>query len=155
MSEGVVVSIHIAEKESAPVREINEARLVPGRGIEGDRYYLQSGAFSDVEGPARDVTLIESEALSALEAEQGIKLEPGESRRNVTTSGVSLNDLLDREFFVGEVRLRGVKLSEPCQYLEDLLKRRGLIKGLARRGGLRCAVLTEGTIRPGDAIKPA
>lgn len=155
MSVGTVLSIHIADKESAPVREITEAHAVPGKGIEGDRYFLQEGAFSDVEGPARDVTLIESEALAALEADHGIKLAPGESRRNITTSGVALNDLLDREFTVGEVRLRGVKLSEPCQYLEDLLRKPGLMKGLVHRGGLRCAVLTKGTIRPGDAIKPA
>lgn len=154
MNQGTVVSIHIADKESAPVREVSEAHAVPGKGLEGDRYFLQAGAFSGVEGPARDITLIESEALAALETDHGIKLGPGESRRNVTTAGISLNDLLDREFTVGEVRLRGVKLSEPCQYLEDLIKRPGLIKGLVHRGGIRCAILTEGTIRPGDAIIP-
>ena len=50
--------------------------------------------------------------------------------------------------------LRGVKLCEPCGYLEKLTKKE-VRKGLLHRGGLRAQALTEGTVRPGDSIESA
>ena len=89
------------------------------------------------------MTLIEAEALEAIEHEQGIKLAPGESRRNVTTRGVPLNHLVGREFTVGDVRLRGVKLCEPCGYLQRTLGIDHLVQVLAHRCGLNAEILTE------------
>lgn len=154
MSEGTVLYIHIAPNPAGPVQELSEARAVPGKGLEGDRYFEKTGTYSDREGPGRELTLVESEALAALEAEYGVKLGPGESRRNITTKGVALNHLVGEEFTVGEVRLRGIKLSEPCAHLASLTHEKAL-KGLVHRGGLRAQILTEGVIRPGDAVRPA
>jgi MOSC domain-containing protein YiiM len=68
-------------------------------------------------------------------------------------SGVALNHLVGTEFRVGEVRLKGVRLCEPCGYLERVT---GLpVKaGLVHRGGLRAQVLSGGTIRVGDPVVP-
>jgi len=56
-----------------------------------------------------------------------------------------------REFLVGGVRLRGVRLCEPCSHLEGLT-RRGVLAGLIHRGGLRAQILKGGDIWVGDAI---
>ena len=56
-------------------------------------------------------------------------------------------------FMVGLVVLRGIELCEPCSYLEKCTFP-GIKKALLHRGGLRAEVLTGGTIRPGDAIRP-
>jgi MOSC domain-containing protein YiiM len=77
-----------------------------------------------------------------------------ETRRNIATTGVPLNHLVDREFSVGEVRLRGTRLCEPCKYLEGLT-RPGVMGGLVHRGGVRAQILNEGVIRVGDVIRPA
>lgn len=152
---GIVVSIHLAQAGGAPVREVAEARAVAGKGLEGDRYSTGNGTYSKPKyDPGRQATLIESEALEALKREYGIELGPGASRRNIMTRGVSLNDLVGREFSVGAVRCRGVRLCEPCAYLQKLTQP-GVVRGLAHRGGLNAEILTDGVIRVGDAISVA
>lgn len=88
MAEGSVASIHLASKAMEPMREVEEVRAVPGRGLEGDRYFRALGTFSD--SPDTELTLIEAEAVEALAAEHGLILDPGEARRNVVTRGVEL-----------------------------------------------------------------
>lgn len=144
------------------MQSVPEARAVPGRGLEGDRYFHGRGFYSGkASHGGREVTLIEVESVEALDRgvvnadgqALGIKLSPAETRRNIATSGVPLNHLVDQEFWVGEVLLRGTRLCEPCRHLEDLTQK-GVLGGLIHRGGLRAKILTEGTIRAGDAIRP-
>lgn len=163
MWQGSVVGIHIAPEASAPMEVVKEVRAVAGRGLEGDRYFLGTGYYSPKPGVGgREVTLIETEAVDALLSgianaageKLGIAITPAETRRNIATSGVPLNHLVDREFQVGEVRLRGTRLCEPCKYLEGLSKP-GVMGGLIHRGGLRARILNDGVIRVGDVIRPA
>lgn len=162
MWQGNVISIHIARAASAPMDSVTEVRAVPGRGLEGDRYFLGTGVYSKQSSfGGREVTLIETETVEALlggvlnaEGERlGLELSPADTRRNIATAGVPLNHLVDREFWVGGVRLRGTRLCEPCKYLEDLTQR-GVLGGLIHRGGLRAQILTEGVIRVGDVVRP-
>jgi hypothetical protein len=155
MTNGAVVAIHIAAAAEAAMRPVESVRALPGAGLAGDRYCGDQGSFFRGESPRADkeVTLIEQEALDALQREYGIELLPHESRRNLLTSGVALNHLVGREFSVGQARLKGIRLCEPCSHLERLTGRR--LKGLVHRGGLRAQVLTGGEIRVGDSIIPA
>lgn len=150
---GVVLSIHITPRAEAPMVAVDEVKAIAGEGLEGDRYFLRTGTYSETPGSGRNVTLIAEEALAEAEAEHGFKLAPGDSRRNIMTRGVELNDLVDREFTVGEVRLRGTRLCEPCDYVEKLIGQAGVTKGLVHRGGLRCDILAGGTISVGDEVK--
>ncbi|HEY3081481.1 MAG TPA: MOSC domain-containing protein [Chloroflexota bacterium] len=163
MFEGRVVSLHVAPEASAPMQTVSEVRAVPGRGLEGDRYFLETGFYSKTSSVGgREVTLIEVEAVEALfsgvvDADGqtlGIKLTPAQTRRNIATSGVPLNHLVDREFRVGGVLMRGTRLCEPCLHLEELTQRR-VMHGLLHRGGLRARILTDGLIRVDDVIVPA
>jgi len=149
---GEVVSIHIAGKAQSTLVGLTEVHAEPGRGLEGDRYFTKTGTYSETPGTGRDVTLIESEVIEALDRESGIRLAPGESRRNITTRGVALNHLADREFRVGDVTLRGTRLCEPCDYLQKHTGNPGLLEALLHRGGLRCDIVVGGVIRVGDPI---
>ncbi|MBR0661357.1 MOSC domain-containing protein [Neoroseomonas oryzicola] len=151
---GVLLAIHIAPEASAPMVELDAARLVEGVGIEGDRYATAKGTYSHKPAADRQVTLIEMETLDALARDHGIDLPLHETRRNLTTAGVPLNHLVGREFQVGEVVLYGGRLNVPCQYLEDLLGKK-VFKPLINRSGLNCIIRRGGTIRPGDTIRPA
>ena len=162
MWEGSVVSIHIAPEASAPMLSITEVRALPGRGLEGDRYFAGTGFYSRTPSyGGREVTLIELEAVEALfggvlnaSGERfGIKLAAADTRRNIVTSGVALNHLIDCEFRVGAVLMRGTRLCEPCKHLDDLTQH-GVMSGLIHRGGLRAQILSEGVIRGGDAVCP-
>ncbi len=134
------------------MKAVEAVRAVPGRGLEGDRYWSATGTYSYKPSPDRDVTLIELEAIEALERDYGIVLPPGESRRNIVTRGVALNHLVNREFTVGEVTLRGLRLCDPCGHLERLAQP-GVRQGLIHRGGLRAQILGAGMIRVGDPIR--
>ena len=148
---GKVFSIYTAVKAEGPMQPADAVRAVLGKGLEGDRYASRSGTFSNQPGSGRDVTLIEIEAIEALQRDYGVDLSSGESRRNVITRGIALNHLVGREFTVGEVTLRGIRLCEPCMHLERLT-RPGVQKGLIHRGGLRTEIVAGGLIRVGDAI---
>jgi MOSC domain-containing protein YiiM len=153
MFQGQLVAIYLAKRKREDLRSVDHAQAVAGHGLEGDRYFVKEGTFSGKPGPDREVTLIEAEALEALGRESAIQLEPGRARRNLLTRGVPLNHLVGREFTVGAVRLRGIRLCEPCSHLESLTVA-GVQQGLCHRGGLRAQILQGGTLRPGDVIQP-
>jgi len=154
MWQGLVVSIHIGRAAGQPMDTVTEALAVKGRGLQGDRYLLGTGYYSGKPGEGgRELTLIETETLEALSA-LGVKLSAAESRRNIATSGVPLNHLVGREFDIGRVRLRGMRLCEPCKYLDGLTQA-GAMSALIHRGGLRAVILNDGIIRVGDTVTPA
>jgi MOSC domain-containing protein YiiM len=152
MWRGTIESINIADGAQESMRAIAEVRAIPGVGLEGDRYALQKGTFSKPE-PSHELTLIEAEAIEALSRDCAIELAPGDARRNLVTRDVPLNHLAGKEFFIGEVKIRGIRLCEPCDHLQQLTERPGLIRGLLHRGGLRAQILSEGIIRVGEVVR--
>lgn len=154
MWQGEVMAIHIAAEAAGPMQPVTSVAADVGRGLAGDRYWAGQGTYSRNAGPKRQVTLIEQEAVEALAQESDLRLDPGASRRNILTRGVPLNHLVDREFLVGEVRLRGVMLCEPCRHLERLSGKKGVRAALVHRGGLNAEVVGGGTLHVGDAVRP-
>lgn len=141
---GIIESIHIApEHEGVPV-PIQQARVLPGRGLAGDRYAAPDP--EDTGWEFSTITLIEAEVV------ESAALAPGESRRNITVRGAALNPLIGQQFRVGAVLCEGVELCHPCASLEKSTGRPGLVKQLAGRGGIRARVLEEGAIHVGDTI---
>jgi MOSC domain-containing protein YiiM len=148
---GRLHAIYIGTVRGQPLVARGEILAVADRGLEGDRYFTGEGTFSKAPDPGAQVTLIESEAFEALQRDYGIALEPQEARRNLVTRDVALNHLVGREFAVGEVRLEGVELCDPCGHLQRLAGK-PIKKPLAHRGGLRARILTGGVLRVGDPI---
>ena len=147
---GTVEAIYISSTAAAPTKPIDAVLAIPGVGLEGDRYALKLGTFYKPE-PDRELTLIETEAVEALARDYGVELAVGDARRNLVTRGVALNHLVGKEFTVGDVRIRGIRLCEPCDHLQKLTGK-PVLKGLLHRGGLRAQILTEGTIHAGDEV---
>ena len=148
-STGVVGAIYVAPVQGASMVSLESARAVPGRGLEGDRYFSRNGRFG---GEGRDLTLVEGECLQALREELAIELEASETRRNLLVWGLSLSELVGAVFQVGGVRVRGEEVCEPCVHLDPVRRDPRVLKGLLRRGGLRASVLNAGEIRVGDRI---
>jgi MOSC domain-containing protein YiiM len=151
MADGKVIGIYITKKHGDPTISVDHAHLIPGKGIKGDRY------FEYLENPGRDlktgrqITLIESEVLETMWQVDGVELLPGQTRRNIVTKGIPLNNLVDCEFTIGEVILRGVRLCEPCQYLADRTDQR-ILRSMVHKGGLRADIISEGTVHVNDQI---
>ena len=154
MWQGRLEHIYIAEKGSAPMHALSEARFIAGIGIEGDRYATGQGFYSKTPRPDRQVTLIEIETLEALRRDHAIELAPGETRRNLTTRDVPLNHLVGKRFRVGSVLLYGARLNVPCKYLEQVTGK-PVYAPLIHRSGLNCEIVEGGVVRSGDRIEPA
>ena len=151
-AQGTVVGIHVAPAAGTAMHAVEEVLAVEGKGLAGDRYFAGAGVPTEPEQSGKHVTLVETEALDALHQDYGIDVQPSETRRNIATRGVSLNDLVGHEFIIGEVRLRGVELCEPCVHSVPTPK---ALRGLVHRGGLRADIIASGTIHVGDSVKPS
>ncbi|MBI3830772.1 MAG: sulfurase [Planctomycetes bacterium] len=148
LTEGRVERIFIVPQRHVAPELVASAHLVPRCGVRGHKNFVPEGHTD----PGKELTLIAREALEYLLKEHGLDLQPHETRRNVLTAGIDLNQLVGREFTIGAVRAKGVRLCEPCC---DLVSYTGkqVLPALVHRGGLRAGILTEGTIRPGDIVR--
>ena len=99
------------------------------------------------------ITFIELENIRHYNQISGASILPKDFRRNIVTEGVKLNELVGKEFFVGEVKVKGHDLCRPCKHLQELLEQKNLIKEMMLKSGLRCEILTSGKIFVGSAIK--
>ena len=154
MFQGKLLAIAIARQAKGPMEHVDSIEVVDGEGLRGDRYGAGVGAaqFRGRRSPEKEVTLIAREAVEAANDEFNYTIDHLETRRNLFTEGVPLNDLVGKTFRVGErVVLKGLELCEPCGYLEKRTFA-GIKAALKHRGGLRCCVLEGGEIRAGDAI---
>ena len=152
IATGIVVALFTVDRRAAPMKKVEQLYALAGRGIEGDRYFLGTGTYSKSPEPGRQVTLIKSEVLESLKNKLEINVKPEESRRNILTQGIEINDLIGTEFYVGTVRLRAHRITQPCLYLEKLLDQPGLYKELWDNGGISCEILSDGVIKERDII---
>jgi MOSC domain-containing protein YiiM len=150
---GHVEAIHITRAAGGPMEVLDEVEALVGRGLAGDRYLLGTGFYSDLPRPdgGREVTLIESEVLEAVAAELGIAFGAADSRRNLSTRGLRLPDLIGQRFAVGAVVCEGVDHCPPCQHLVDVTGQ-PVLKPLVDRSGIRARIVVGGWIRVGDTI---
>lgn len=115
------------------MESVSSAILLAGSGIQHDR-------------ETENITLIEAEVVDT----EGFA--PGESRRNITVTGIALNPLVGKRFRVGSVLCEGTELCQPCAKLEAHTQRPGLARRLVNKAGIRARVLEEGEIHVGDTI---
>jgi len=149
---GQVEGIFVTTAAGQPMSALDAARAIAGTGLEGDRYALGTGFYSDGQD-GRQLTLIEAEDLERLERDHGVPLAQQECRRNIVTRGIALAPLIGQRFRIGDVVCEGIRMCPPCNHLEELT-RPGPLRGLARSGGIRAHILTDGEIRIGDQITP-
>ena len=113
-----VAQILISPSPTSAMQETQEVRAIPGKGLVGDRYFSGEGTFSPhPQKPDYEITFIESEKIEAFARDTGLAFTSAHARRNIVTEGVDLNALAGKEFLVGDVRIRGIRLCEPCNHL--------------------------------------
>ncbi len=154
--DGKLLAIAIARQAKGPMELVDTVEAVAEQGLAGDRYGAGIGAaqFKGCRKRDNEVTLITREAIEAANDEFNMTIAHLDTRRNLLTEGVPLNDLVTKTFRVGPVLLRGMELCEPCGYLER--RTYPFIRlALKHRGGLRCAIVEGGELRVGDEVRPA
>ena len=148
--QGNVKEIYITPASAQAMVAVSKVRAFADRGLEGDRFYRES--WSAVKRSDKAVSLIEDEVLALAGREIAVEAIGILTRRNIVTRGVPLIDLLGREFTIGNVRLRGIRLFEPCGHLVAVTKIPAIFKALEHRSGLKAAVLSDGEIQIGDSV---
>jgi hypothetical protein len=157
--QGTVEGIYIAERSGEPMRAVSEVTGAAGRGLLGDRHcrpdpetpLIPSCGVTPQHHEVQHLSLVEAEVLDLLKLEHGIELEGAETRRNVLTRGIRLNELVGRQFTVGGILCEGAELCEPCVSIQRQTGK-PVLKPLVHRGGLYARILGGGTARVGDAI---
>jgi MOSC domain-containing protein YiiM len=152
LEPGTVSGIFISGEAGAAMQSLEHVEAVAGEGLTGDRYQAGEGFMSNRQGGGLELTLVETEAIDELSMENEVEITPADSRRNIATTGVRLNDLVDREFRLGEATIRGVRLCEPCARIEKLIGK-PFVKPMVHRAGLRADIVRSGTIRVGDKVE--
>ena len=122
------------------------AALTDG-GLDGDRYAHPANR----RGPDYQITLIESEHITAFSEMVDVPFTPDMPRRNIVTQGVRLNELCGRKFKVGDTTLEGIELCEACSLFAKRTHR-DVLKYFPRKGGLRARIVVGGTIQVGDVV---
>jgi hypothetical protein len=145
--QGTVEAICIAVSAGAPVRTPDAVRAIAGLGLEGDRHVGGTGTFPSGP-PGSALTIIAAEVCESFDP----PLTPDEHRRNLVTRGIDVNGLVGREFTIGEVRCRGMRLCEPCTVVQRYAGR-PVLRALVHRGGLRADILQGGRIGVGDPVR--
>lgn len=150
--QGTIENIFVARERHGEQTGVDAVQVKRGRGIVGDRFCGRQDKPS-----ARNITLIEAEAIAAVNAALGLDIALQGPRRNLVTRGIRLNELVGRIFMIGDIRLQGMELCDPCIVLGRNLASAGhgrdvLIRAFHGRGGLRAALLDDGIIRQGSCI---
>lgn len=141
---GTVRWIGLRPARDVPMRQVEEAEAIAGKGLCGDRYGSGSGK--------RGITLIQAEHLPVIAALAGLSgIEPATLRRNLVVSGLPLIALKGRRFRIGEVLLEGTQPCDPCSRMEAALGPGGY-NAMRGHGGLCARILEGGRLRLGDAV---
>jgi MOSC domain-containing protein YiiM len=144
---GVVEKICVAAAAGERTHAPETVRALAGRGLDGDRHTTGKGTFPSGP-PGSALTLIEAEVIESFEP----ALRSDEHRRNIVTRGIDLNRLVGREFTIGALRCRGMRLCEPCTVMQRYAGR-PVLRALVHRGGLRADILADGEIAVGDPVR--
>ena len=151
---GTVVGIYVTPDAGGVMQGVQSALAIAGQGLDGDRYAAGAGFYSatpTTEG-ARQLTLIELEAIDDVRTQGNVDLDETETRRNLVTEGVRLRELLGKRFTIGSVLCEGVRGCPPCNHLDELAGK-SLMPLLVRTGGLRARIVEGGVITVGDRIE--
>ena len=141
-----VFKIGITQSNNKKIDEVNSIDLIANKGIVGDRY------FRDFSDPMSQLTLIESENIDEYNRRYNLNIDYLDFRRNIITKDIKLNNYVDKKILIGEVEIEVIDLCRPCRFLQEKLNKNNIIKEFLRKGGLRCRILSSGTIKVGDLI---
>ncbi len=144
---GKVLEIGIVNIKGNQIQKVDKVDAIMGKGLLKDRNFKENNQKEC------QITLIEIENIDNFNKISKTNIAALNFRRNLITKNIKLNDLVGKEFFVGNVKLKAHDLCRPCKYLQEKLKQSNIIKEFLLKGGIRCEILSDGKIVVGDDIK--
>ena len=129
---------------TAPTFEHDSVELESGYGIKDDRF----------EFSKYPLTFIGEEVMKEVCDSLELEYTPSFFRRNIVISGMNLNQLIGKQFFIRNeftkesVVFEGIEHCAPCTWMNAVMKK-GAYKLMTGRGGLRAKVTKGGSLRRG------
>ncbi len=151
-NDPVIIELHIADAKDEPMVAVEAVSAVADHGLIGDRYYNGTGYYSNVAGWGAPVTLIQDEAIQAINTGYEADFTGSMMRRNIVTQNIKLDSLIGQTFRCGQAILRGTKPFPPCAHLAYLLGRKEVLKYFAYCGGIGADVVVGGDIAVGETL---
>lgn len=145
-----VDAIYIASTAGQPMEKINSVQAITNHGLQGDRYYNQTGFWKATD--ACQVTLISMHDLHKAKRRSQLDLNNGSHRRNLVIDGIKTKALEGQVFRIGNAVFRYQKPRPPCGYL-DKIQGRGMAHALGRYSGVCLQVVHSGMLCIGDAVE--
>ena len=142
-----IKAINITNLSGESTIYVNQAILKRNKGIINDRYY------ENFKEKYEQVTLIESEKISNFNNNIKSKFNSKDFRRNIITTGIDLNKMINKKIQINNVVLKIHQLCQPCRYLQNKLSVDNLVKLLTNNGGVRAEIVQSGIISTFDEIK--
>ena len=142
-----IKAINITNLSGESTIYVNQAILKRNKGIINDRYY------ENFKKKYEQVTLIESEKISNFNNNIKSKFNYKDFRRNIITTGIDLNKMINKKIQINNVVLKIHQLCQPCRYLQNKLSVDNLVKLLTNKGGVRAEIIQSGIISTFDEIK--
>jgi MOSC domain-containing protein YiiM len=146
----VLEAIYVCDAAGQPMRRCNEVRAIAERGLDGDRYLLGTGYYSQRDDC--QVTLVESEALDRMAARFDVRVGAGEHRRNLVTRGIELRRLEGKRLHLGDVILQYERPRPPCAYMGRLTQP-VMTRALGEGSGICARVIRSGRLFEGMGIE--
>ena len=149
-----LTAIFVAASAGEPMRSINSAEAISGRGLQGDRYSEDMGHWKSIDGC--QITLITKHDL--MQAKKGTKaefqqaLDDGSHRRNLVIDELKTKNLEGRKFRIGTAVFSYDKPRPPCAYL-DKISGKGMCRALSHHSGVCLRVVSGGKLTVGDTVE--
>ncbi|MDO5142768.1 MAG: MOSC domain-containing protein [Eubacteriales bacterium] len=138
-----IEAINISETRGVFKKPVERAQLRLRHGIVGDAH---AGDWH------RQISLLAQESIDKMTALGVEGLDPGKFAENITTKGICLHTLpVGTQLYLGDCLTEVTQIGKKCHQHCEIYKKVG--KCIMPTEGIFVKVLTEGTIRPGDAIR--
>ena len=141
MTEATVVGLRLCVGSRDPMKIVDDATVITGEGIEGDRHRRADGRRTQ-----RQILLMDRETIDLF------GLQEGDVRENITVEGLDFTKIMDgdRVSIGPDVILKITGDCEPCARMDEL--REGLRNSLEGRRGLLAYAEKGGLVSRGDHI---
>lgn len=128
-----------------PEVSVDSVECVAGKGLRGDRFFNHK---DDYKG---QVTFFSFDVYDAICSTLSIHdKSPAVFRRNILTQGINLNSLIGKRFELQGITFEGSCECSPCYWMDQAFGA-GAEEALKGQGGLRCRILSNGTLKVGPA----
>lgn len=138
-----VVSVNISERKGERKLPVPELQLKLRHGILRDAH---AGDWH------RQISLLAEESVDTMRADCPLPLDPGVFAENINTVGIELKTLpIGTRLHIGEAVVEVTQIGKECH--NDCAIKKAVGRCVMPTEGIFAVVVTEGTVRPGDAVK--